>query len=78
MITAIDGGGRPLTVQLRMALLELARQEDDLAADEAAAQPYWAPCPPSALGHHAAAEALRERADQLLADAVPTLTGDAA
>jgi hypothetical protein len=56
-----------LVEQLRSTLLELARQEDECAADEAAAQRYWEPCPASIPGHRAAAAALRERADQLLA-----------
>jgi hypothetical protein len=51
--------------QLRTMLLELARSEDERAADEAAAQPYWAACPPSVRGHRAAAAVLRERADRI-------------
>ncbi|GAB7007921.1 hypothetical protein JCM18899A_54000 [Nocardioides sp. AN3] len=81
MSTATNGGSRPLAVQLRLALLELARREDECAAEEAATQPYWAPCPPTVQGHRAAAAALRDRADELLVAARPTLTpltGDAA
>ena len=59
-------GGRALAAELRAILLELARREEECAANEAAAQPYWAACPPSVHGHRAAAEALREQADQLL------------
>lgn len=75
------GGGASLTVQLRLALLELARSEDERAADEAAAQPYWLPCPPSVQGHRAAAAALRDQADRLLALLRPAMAqtaGDAA
>jgi hypothetical protein len=52
--------------RLRSILLELARREDALAADEAAATPYWAPCPSSSLGHRIAAALLRAEADRLL------------
>jgi hypothetical protein len=51
---------------IRSVLLQLARHQDDLAANEAAATPYWATCPPTVLGHRAAACALREQADSLL------------
>lgn len=51
---------------LRAILLKLAKQQDDLAAQEAAAVPYWSPCPPSVLGRRAAAEALRTEADEYL------------
>lgn len=50
----------------RAILLKLAKQQDDLAAQEAAKVPYWTPCPPSVLGHRAAAEALRAQADEYL------------
>lgn len=52
---------------LRCQLLALARLEDDQADAEAARLPYWAPCPPSVVGHRAAAAALRVDADKLLA-----------
>ena len=52
--------------ELRMILLDLAKDEDECAANEAASQRYWEPCPPSVPGHRAAAAALRGRADQLL------------
>lgn len=55
-----------VTSELRSVLLELARRQDDLAADEAAATPYWAPCPASVLGRRSAAAVLRAEADQLL------------
>lgn len=48
---------------VRAILLKLAKQQDELAAQRAAAVPYWTPCPPSVLGHRAAAEALRAQAD---------------
>jgi hypothetical protein len=51
---------------LRAILLKLAKQQDDLAAQEAATVPYWTPCPPSVLGHRAAAETLRAQADEYL------------
>lgn len=52
--------------QLRQILLALARREDDIALAEAASVPYWAPHPPSVIGHRAAAEALRTEADRFL------------
>ena len=52
---------------LRTLLLELARREDDLASNEAAATPYWAPAPATVLGHRTAAVALRAEAELLLA-----------
>lgn len=67
MTRASTADNRQLAVQLRMTLLDLARQEDERAAIEAAKQHYWEPCPASVPGHRAAATALRDRADQLLA-----------
>jgi hypothetical protein len=58
-----------MTSKLRLVLLELARHQDDLASDEAAATPYWAPCASSVLGHRTAAAALRAEADHLIAAA---------
>ena len=58
--------GSAITSELRSVLLKLARRQDDLAADEAAATPYWAPCPPSVLGRRSAAAVLRAEADLLL------------
>jgi hypothetical protein len=55
-----------LAAVVRRALLRLAAREDNLAAAEAALVPYWAPHPPSVLGHRTAAAALRSEADQLL------------
>jgi len=55
------------TGRLRSLLLELARRQDDLAADELAATPYWSPCPSTVLGHRTAADALRAEAQLLLA-----------
>jgi hypothetical protein len=52
---------------VRRELLRIAHHEEDLAAAEAAAVPYWAPCPASVPGHRAAAAALRSQADLLLA-----------
>jgi hypothetical protein len=56
-----------LTMALRRELLRLARIEDDLAADEAAATPYWSATPTTVLGHRTAAALLRAEADQVLA-----------
>ena len=69
MSTAIDPHDQVMTPtwrQLREILLELARQEDEIALAEAAAVPYWAPHPPSVLGHRVAARALRTEADCFL------------
>lgn len=57
-----------LAVRLRRELLRLAHHEDELAADEAAKVPYWAPHPSSISGHRAAAKVLRADADQLVYD----------
>lgn len=53
---------------LRGELLRLARQQDELACAEGAAVPYWAPTPPSVHGHRAAAAALRDAADRVVAE----------
>ncbi len=45
----------------------MSSREDECAANEAVTQPYWLPCPPSVQGHRAAAAALRDQADRLLA-----------
>jgi hypothetical protein len=50
---------------LRRLLFDLAKAEENRAADEAATIPYWRPCPPSVLGHRLAAEALRTSAEAL-------------
>ena len=52
---------------VREQLLGLAKHEDDLACDELARVPYWAPAPVTAVGHREAARVLRQQADQLLA-----------
>jgi hypothetical protein len=66
MITmTADTANTALTVNLRLELLRLARMEDDLAAAEAAAIPYWSPCPVTVHGHRMAAAALRADADAL-------------
>jgi len=51
---------------LRSRLLELARRQDDLAAQEAATTPYWKPQPAPVHGHRSAADALRAEADLVL------------
>ena len=58
----------PTGQALRRQLLRLAREEQDRAATEAAAVPYWSVGPPSIQGHRAAAAILRNLADTLLAD----------
>jgi hypothetical protein len=55
-----------VAAMIRRELLNLARIEEDRAADDAAAVPYWSHRPPSVAGHNAAAAALREAADRLL------------
>ena len=54
-----------ITALLCRRLQEIARNEELIAADEAASTPYWAPCPDSAVGHRAAARALREEIRRL-------------
>jgi hypothetical protein len=51
--------------RLRSLLLQLARHQEDLAANELAATPYWAPTPNTVVGHRTAALALRAEADLL-------------
>lgn len=58
---------------LRRVLLDLARREDDLAASEAALQPYWKACSPSVHGHRVAATALRAEADRWIEAVLPVL-----
>jgi len=58
-----------LITALCRELVALAKHEDDLAAAEAALTPYWSPCPPTVLGHRAAARALREDLDRFEAQA---------
>jgi hypothetical protein len=50
---------------VRRVLLRLAHDQEQAAADEAAANPYWKPCPVSVLGSRAAADALRSAADSV-------------
>jgi hypothetical protein len=56
----------PIAAALRGELLRLARDEEDRAATEAAAVPYWSVGPPTIQGHRAAAAILRAEADKLL------------
>lgn len=53
---------------LRSRLLELARHQDELAAEEAMATPYWNPQPTSVHAHRAAASVLRAEADLFIAE----------
>ena len=66
---SVESGEDPaaLASQVRKVLLRLARLENEQAADEAAHIPYWEPCPPSVSGRRAAARALLQEADALLA-----------
>jgi hypothetical protein len=63
-ITSVDSTTAAL---VRSRLLELARRQDELAAAEATATPYWNPQPTSVHAHRAAAAALRAEADQISA-----------
>jgi hypothetical protein len=60
-----DKSPTTLSARLRRLLFELAKAQEQLAAEEAAATPYWRPHPPAVLGHRAAAAALREQAELL-------------
>jgi len=62
----IDTSDTTTARRLRVILLELARREDDSAANEDAATPYWSPAPVTVLGHRTAAALLRTAADQFL------------
>ena len=55
---------RDVARELRRALLALARAEEELALKDAAATPYWKPCPTSVEAHRVAATALRANADR--------------
>jgi hypothetical protein len=70
------GGAEVVTLSdsLRRELLRLAKTEEDIAADEAATVPYWAPSPASILGHRIAASVLRTFADQVSAPYAPVTT----
>jgi len=57
----------PVRALVREELLRLAEHEEALAAQEATALPYWAPCPASVHGHRAAARVLRADAERYLA-----------
>lgn len=63
----IDSSDIRVASKVRSILLELARREEDSAADLAAATPYWRPAPSMILGHRTAAALLRAEADQFLA-----------
>lgn len=64
MTTTIDSD---TATRLRSILLQLARHEDEVATDAAAATPYWEPAPYAVISHRGAAHALRAEADRLLA-----------
>ena len=63
-----------LLVALCRELNLLARQEDDAAAAEASLVPYWRACPPSVVGHRAAARTLRTDAHRLERRTRPSTT----
>jgi hypothetical protein len=58
-----------LLVELCRELDALARSEEDEAAVEAAAVPYWLPVPPSVTAHRRAAQKLHDVARRLEAEA---------
>lgn len=64
----IDSSDTGMDSKLRSILLWLARREMELAANEAAATPYWSVVPSSVVGHRAVAALLRTEADRLLAE----------
>lgn len=66
-----DGISEDVSRHMRALLFALAHREDERAAAEAAATPYWSPCPASVVGHRAAADALRILADRFLIAAGP-------
>ena len=67
MTTIVDSSvATTMSAALRSHLLELARRQDELAAQEAATTPYWKPQPSTVHGHRSAAKALRAEADRLL------------
>jgi hypothetical protein len=55
-----------IAAALRRELLQLARAEEEKAAAEAAAVPYWSPCPATVQGHRLASAILRADADRFL------------
>lgn len=57
-----------LLTALCRELVNLAKSEEDTAAEEAARTPYWAACPSSVEAHRAAARALRADAARLEAE----------
>ena len=64
-INTIDRG---TAIRMRSLLLQLARAEDAIATNQAAATPYWEPTPSAVIGHRRAARVLRAQADVLLTD----------
>lgn len=53
---------------MRQLLLDVARLQDEIACEEAAKVPYWAPLPSSVDGHRQCASALRAVADDFAYD----------
>jgi hypothetical protein len=53
---------------MRQLLLDEARRQDQMACEEAAQIPYWAPLPDSVEGHRQCAIALRAVADDFAYD----------
>lgn len=56
-----------MATRLRSLLLQLALHQDEMAAEEAAATPYWVSTPDTVVGHRTAALVLRAEADLVLA-----------
>lgn len=54
-------------------LHDLARAEEEAAAQEAARVPYWSACPPSVHAHREAARSLRATAHRLQSAGSPAL-----
>lgn len=67
MKTATTNIDSEMAALLRTQLLALARRQDDMAAEETAATPYWKPQPTTVHRHHSVADALRAEADLLRA-----------
>ncbi len=67
MSASIATASAQLREALSNELLRLARQEENVAADEAEQVHYWEPTPVTVAVHRRCAAALRAAADELLA-----------
>lgn len=63
---SVDQLDRETAQRVRRILIELASDQDEAAAREAAQVPYWKTCPDSVRGSRAAARALRAAAESLV------------